>query len=531
MPFPLPILGLRGPGRYISGAGGGEGDGGFQEPPVVTVIASGDVTISGKVKPGSFGKFVYPLATVAGGRKYTIQYDPDFSQLAMQGKLAMVGFGLKSSNDFHIVGLRGNGTTGLTDYKVYGTSPNGWNKQTGHTVSQGSAPANGTQAGPNWIQIGFSSDGTTYTFRTSANGTTWTDEYTASSPTPFTDADGVPTFGVALWFNNADAGPFSVVISQFADQAESPPPAEITMPQGRLTLTSGAPVADSVPLTGVPGPSMFYAPYVGDQVPIYNGTSYTMTTFTELSQTITDATKSPAGMTVSTTADFFVWSDSGTIRCTRGPNYATVRGTGAGTSELVLVGGIWLNANAITNGPAAQRGTFVGTVYSLGNGTGNAFFEQSYGIDNAYNFAGVWNMYNRVRYATDDREGVDSIVTVSNGVRVWVNNANRLTVYFVSGLKEDCFAMEGGCPANPAVSNRACGMGVNVDTVSAFGGIFVPVENSALAASSASFFCGSYLGIHTAQAVEVSQTGTATIYGDAGAPGSIAAGISATLMM
>jgi len=211
------LLGLRGPGRYVPGAG--EGDGGFQEPPSVTVIAGGDVTINGKVKPGAFGKFVYPLAIVAGGRKYTILYDPDFSGLAQQGKLAMVGFGLKSGNDFHIVGLRGNGSTGLTDYKVYGTNPNGWNKDTGHTVSAGSTPANGTQAGPNWIQIEFSTDGTTYTLRTSANGTTWTDEYTGSTPTPFTDADGVPTFGVALWFNNADAGPFSVVISQFADAA------------------------------------------------------------------------------------------------------------------------------------------------------------------------------------------------------------------------------------------------------------------------------------------------------------------------
>jgi hypothetical protein len=29
----------------------------------------------------------------------------------------------------------------------------------------------------------------------------------------------VTTFGIALWFNNADAGPFSIVIDQFADAA------------------------------------------------------------------------------------------------------------------------------------------------------------------------------------------------------------------------------------------------------------------------------------------------------------------------
>jgi hypothetical protein len=61
------------------------------------------------------------------------------SQLAQQGKLAMVGFGLKNNNDFHIVGLRGDGSTGLHKYKVNGTPPNGWNKDTGHTTSDGGA--------------------------------------------------------------------------------------------------------------------------------------------------------------------------------------------------------------------------------------------------------------------------------------------------------------------------------------------------------------------------------------------------------
>lgn len=209
------LLGRRGPGAYTGSSG--DGDGGFVEPPIVTTTSSGDTTVKGQVKPGSFGKFVYPLATLTAGRQYTFRYTPQFSQLAQQGKLAMVGFGLKNGNDFHIVGLRGDGSTGLHKYKVYGTPPNGWNKDSGHTTSDGGASANGTQAGPNYIRLTVSSDGTTYTFSTSPDNVTYTDEYTAAVPTPFSNVSGVATFGIALWFNNADAGPFSIVIDQFAD--------------------------------------------------------------------------------------------------------------------------------------------------------------------------------------------------------------------------------------------------------------------------------------------------------------------------
>ncbi|MBZ9695498.1 LamG domain-containing protein [Mesorhizobium sp. CO1-1-9] len=201
----------------VVGGNAGDGDGGFVDQPVVTTTASGNTTVKGKVKPGSFGKFVYPLAVIAAGRQYTFRYTPHFAQLAQQGKLAMVGFGLKNGNDFHIVGLRGDGSTGVHKYKVNGTPPNGWNAQTGHTTSDGGAAANGTQAGPNYIRLVVSADGATYTFQTSPDGSTWTDEYTAATPSPFSNVSGVATFGIALWFNNADAGPFSIDIDQFAD--------------------------------------------------------------------------------------------------------------------------------------------------------------------------------------------------------------------------------------------------------------------------------------------------------------------------
>lgn len=210
------LLGRRGPGAaIIVGGGGGSGDGGFVDEPVVTTTSSGDTTIKGKVKAGSFGKFVYPMATIMAGMRYTFRTTASFSQLAQQGRLAMVGFGLKSGNDFHMAGLRGDGSTGCAVYEVYGTPPNGWNAQTGHSVIDSGAPAHGTQYVA-YHRLTISADGTTADYATSDDGATWVDELSAISLSPFSNVSSVTTFGIALWFNNADAGPFSIAIDQFA---------------------------------------------------------------------------------------------------------------------------------------------------------------------------------------------------------------------------------------------------------------------------------------------------------------------------
>jgi hypothetical protein len=89
----------------------------------------------------------------------------------------------------------------------------------------------------------------------------------------------------------------------------------------------------------------------------------------------------------------FVWNDSGTIRCTRGPAwtnsgaFTSTRGTGAGTTELEQFEGRYVNKVAITNGPAARRGVYVGSVRTNGS-------------TQLTDFGGtrlVWNMFNRHR--------------------------------------------------------------------------------------------------------------------------------------
>lgn len=156
-------------------------------------------------------------------------------------------------------------------------------------------------------------------------------------------------------------------------------------PGGRITLTSGAAITPG-DVTG--STTVYYTPYNHAKVPLYDGTNWAIYTIaTELSQATSDATKSPAAVAVSSNYDLFVWNDSGTLRLSRGPAWtsATGRGTGAGTTETERLNGRLVNKVSISNGPAAQRGLYVGTVRS----------DASAQLNDSGAKRNVWNAYNR----------------------------------------------------------------------------------------------------------------------------------------
>ena len=211
-----------------------------------------------------------------------------------------------------------------------------------------------------------------------------------------------------------------------------------SIPQGRLTLQTATPVMIT---TQAAKTTIYYTPYTGMLVPIYNGTVFTMTSIgAELSQTTTDTTKSPAAVAANSNYDLFVWSDTGgTMRCTRGPAWTSATARSAGTA-LVMVNGIWLNNAAITNGPAASRGTYVGTVRS----NASSQIDWTYGTVAAGGGAGVfgvWNAYNRRLVISQSSNSVDNWTYNSTTVRA----ANASTTFrhsFVCGLAEDAFEAE-----------------------------------------------------------------------------------------
>lgn len=183
-------------------------DGGFTVGPIVG-DGSGGIKIQGK--NGGLAKFIYDIGPPQSGYIYTVRYDPDFTRLSNTGKEAFVGFGFKSGNDFHFTGLKGDGATGLNAYKIYGAGK--FNQSSGFTTIDDGAAAFGTQAGPNWLRIVIAADGTTYTLATSSDGQNWTNEFTASAPSPLATATGAGQFGIAVFLENSDKGQFLIQIT------------------------------------------------------------------------------------------------------------------------------------------------------------------------------------------------------------------------------------------------------------------------------------------------------------------------------
>jgi len=210
-------------------------------------------------------------------------------------------------------------------------------------------------------------------------------------------------------------------------------------PGGRLTLTSGAPVLGSSSVSGAN--TVYYTPYIGNMVPVWNGTIWVPTVFSEVSQLTTDATKSPAAAAINSLYDIFVWSDAGTIRATRGPAWSsqTARGTGAGTTELTRSAGLIVNKYAVTNGPAASYGLYVGTIFCGGSAAVDWVPAPTAANGGAYCALLIWNMFNRDEALASVQDNTSYTLTAS-GYRAAHGSTNN-RIYFVTGFAEDAIAI------------------------------------------------------------------------------------------
>jgi hypothetical protein len=298
-----------------------------------------------------------------------------------------------------------------------------------------------------------------------------------------------------------------------------------TDPGGRLTLTTLTPVTTS-DVTGAT--TVRYAPYKSNKVPLYDGTTWALNSVaTELSQTTADNTKSPAAVANNSNYDVFVWSDSGTLRATRGPAWTsdTARGTGAGTTELERVDGRYVNKVSITNGPGAQRGLYVGTIRSDGSAQINDSLAKRH----------VWNAYHRVMRAMLVTEPTNTwnystlALRQANG-----NAANQLD--FVRGLDEDGVRATVLSRAfNSTATVRLVYTGIGLDSTSAIAA--GSLTNSAsstntMTAQMTAFYSGlPGLGRHLLTWLESGNgADTQTWEGDGGAPTLVQTGIHGEML-
>lgn len=200
-------------------------------------------------------------------------------------------------------------------------------------------------------------------------------------------------------------------------------------PQGRLTLTTATPVmtADAAAQT-----TIYYTPYVGSVVPLYDGSAWTNTQFAELSI----AMAGNAAWASGSVYDLYVYNDGGTIRLVTGAAWTN---TTTRSESLTRVNGIYTNAATMTGryatgstvSIAANRATYVGTFYASANGTTTwELGGSALNGDEVRYF--LWNQYNRVRAAGWCRDSTNTWTYSSTTIRQ-LNGSNTNRISFVSG--------------------------------------------------------------------------------------------------
>jgi hypothetical protein len=164
-------------------------------------------------------------------------------------------------------------------------------------------------------------------------------------------------------------------------------------PQGYLTPTSGTPVITSDVSAAT---AIYYTPFRGNLVPIYDGTTFAFKTFPELTLTLNSAHGA------NTIYDVYAFLSGGIVTIGTGPAWSA-SGSGAGSrgasADLTRVSGVLVNASSITcrNGSStfsvsANQGTYLGSIF-IDATQGQVTCHRSYGQSRKW---GVWNAYNRV---------------------------------------------------------------------------------------------------------------------------------------
>ena len=257
--------------------------------------------------------------------------------------------------------------------------------------------------------------------------------------------------------------------------------------EGRLTLTTGTPVTTTDVTSAT---TVYFAPYKGNRVAVYDGTNWQLRTFTELSVAVPATTAMPF--------DVFIYDNAGT---------------------LTLETANWTNASTRATALTTQNGVYVKTGATTRRYLGTCCTTSVSGrCEDSYANRLVWNYTNRVRRpqkvvdATNNWDYTTATWRQANG-----SSANQFSN--VTGVAEDAQLIQVWARAGNAGA-PSLAVGVGVDSTSA---------NSAQIYGAKIGGAGGHVpalaiyddipaaGLHTFAWLEISEaTGTTTWYGDGG---------------
>jgi hypothetical protein len=272
---------------------------------------------------------------------------------------------------------------------------------------------------------------------------------------------------------------------------------------GRLTLETGIAVSTSDQLNKT---TVYYTPYMGNLISLYNGTDWETFAFTERSLSL-------SGLTSAKNYDIFCYDNAGTITLTA---TAWTNDTTRATA-ITLQDGVYSKSGALTR-------RYLGTI-RINSGTGQC--DLNFGGLSAGGTAAhicLWNMDNRVPWAIEVRDSSDSTAYATGTWRSALNSSgNRVSM--VRGLNEDSVRAIYSQLSLAGSGAGKCGIGL--DSTSSMSGQITGVSFHASGGQAhAQYSAYPGKGWHYLQAIEYGATGV-SFGGDFGQPTLFQSGLTA----
>lgn len=253
--------------------------------------------------------------------------------------------------------------------------------------------------------------------------------------------------------------------------------------EGRLTLTTGTPVTTGDVTAAT---TVYFTPYNGNRIGVYNGTFWILKTFTELSLSL-------SGLAANTNYDIFVYDSSGTL-----------------TLEALA----WTNDTTRATALTTQNGVYVKTGATTRRYLGTIRTTATIGqCEDSATKRYVWNCMNRVLMPLAVTEATDSWTYTGTSWRS-LNNSTSNRVAFVRGLNED--NVELNFVLHYSISASIMSAGIGLDSTSSPSGVYSRGGSSVVAVTTAVYDGRPSEGYHYLQLLEYSSAATTTFYGDNG---------------
>lgn len=260
---------------------------------------------------------------------------------------------------------------------------------------------------------------------------------------------------------------------------------------GRLTPVSGDPLGEGVSST------IFFTPFMGENIALFNGNKWVNTDFTELSFDLTPyATSGAFGKLY----DVFIWLDGETVKLDVWPwqDITTINGLNTGAT---------LNPQVRSNELDIKDGVYVSDPSGVKRYLGTINIDGSGQTQNSVNRRWIWNLSHRQTQLLDDLRPYQAYTYSSANWRPMGNN--DFHIEFVTGLPGDAVSLTNavmiGGPAPYRYYNLA----------SAINGVITPSLNIFRNYSGQSWqtlaltqgFAKPYAGLNRAYSVELVDAG------------------------